>query len=65
MKVHFQIIKLSGNIDKDSVVTGDVIGLYGSQIKDDLFHVETVIYPELPHQPEKPLIGQDMYAFLH
>uniref|UniRef100_A0A915MLV7 DNA polymerase delta subunit OB-fold domain-containing protein n=1 Tax=Meloidogyne javanica TaxID=6303 RepID=A0A915MLV7_MELJA len=61
-----QLIKLIGNIDKHSLVTGDVIGVYGSQARmDDTFKVEMMILPEIPHQIPWPIIEKDCYiAFI-
>uniref|UniRef100_A0A914KVY8 DNA polymerase delta small subunit n=1 Tax=Meloidogyne incognita TaxID=6306 RepID=A0A914KVY8_MELIC len=61
-----QLIKLIGNIDKHSLVTGDVIGVYGSQARmDDTFKVEMMILPDLPPQIPLPIIEKDCYiAFI-
>ncbi|KAL7070372.1 hypothetical protein ACQ4LE_010277 [Meloidogyne hapla] len=61
-----QLIKLIGKIDKHSLVTGDVIGVFGSQDRmDDTFKVEMVIFPELPRQIPWPIIEKDCYiAFI-
>uniref|UniRef100_A0A1I8BG14 DNA polymerase II subunit 2 n=1 Tax=Meloidogyne hapla TaxID=6305 RepID=A0A1I8BG14_MELHA len=61
-----KLIKLIGKIDKHSLVTGDVIGVFGSQDSmDDTFKVEMVIFPYLPHQIPWPIIEKDFYiAFI-
>ena len=50
-------MRLRGDIDKDLFVTGDVLGLYGSQEKDDLFHVKKIVFPQLANQiPRSPIL---------
>jgi len=54
------LIKLIGNINKHSLVTGDVIGVYGNQARmDDTFKVEMMILPDLPPQMPWPIIEKD------
>uniref|UniRef100_A0A0K0DEP9 DNA_pol_E_B domain-containing protein n=1 Tax=Angiostrongylus cantonensis TaxID=6313 RepID=A0A0K0DEP9_ANGCA len=40
-----QIVKLEGNIKMDEVATGCTVGLYGSQVKSDVFNVERIVWP--------------------
>ncbi|CAJ0602454.1 unnamed protein product [Cylicocyclus nassatus] len=47
-----QIVKLEGNISMDEVATGCTAGLYGSQVKSDVFNVEKIIWPTpCPQRP--------------
>ncbi|KAK6747529.1 hypothetical protein RB195_000620 [Necator americanus] len=47
-----QIVKLEGNIAMDDVATGCTVGLYGSQVKSDVFNVEQIIWPTpCPQRP--------------
>jgi hypothetical protein len=51
------LIKLIGKIDKHLLVTGDIIGVFGSQDRmDDTFKVDMLIFPDLPHQIPWPII---------
>ncbi|KHJ89815.1 hypothetical protein OESDEN_10350 [Oesophagostomum dentatum] len=47
-----QIVKLQGNISMDEVATGCTVGLYGSQVKSDVFNVEQIIWPT--PRPQRP-----------
>ncbi|VDO28102.1 unnamed protein product [Heligmosomoides polygyrus] len=40
-----QIVKLEGSIQMDMVATGCTVGLYGSQVKSDVFNVEKLVWP--------------------
>ncbi|KAK6041968.1 hypothetical protein COOONC_20525 [Cooperia oncophora] len=60
-----QIVKLEGNISMDEVATGCTVGLYGSQVKSDVFEVEKVIWPTpCPQRPWPAEKSRGVIAFL-
>ncbi|WKY05977.1 hypothetical protein Q1695_006295 [Nippostrongylus brasiliensis] len=60
-----QIVKLEGNIPMDSVATGCTVGLYGSQVKSDVFNVEKVVWPTpCPQRPWPSKKTGGVVAFL-
>ncbi|KAK5965415.1 DNA polymerase delta small subunit [Trichostrongylus colubriformis] len=60
-----QIVKLEGNISMDEVATGCTVGLYGSQVKSDVFEVEKVIWPTpCPQRPWPTKRAGEVIAFL-
>ncbi|KAK6009169.1 hypothetical protein OSTOST_25935, partial [Ostertagia ostertagi] len=60
-----QIVKLEGNISMDEVATGCTAGLYGCQVKSDVFQVEKVIWPTpCPQRPWPTKKTGGVVAFL-
>ncbi|KAJ1352233.1 hypothetical protein KIN20_008443 [Parelaphostrongylus tenuis] len=60
-----QIVKLEGDIKLDGVATGCTVGLYGSQVKSDVFNVEKVIWPTpCPQNPWPTKKTGGIVAFL-
>lgn len=57
-----QIVRLAGSISLEDVATGCVMGLIGAQSKDDVFHVEKVIWPTMPMQIPYPKFNADKYV---
>uniref|UniRef100_F1L491 DNA polymerase delta small subunit n=1 Tax=Ascaris suum TaxID=6253 RepID=F1L491_ASCSU len=56
-----QIVHLTGAIDMDDVATGCVIGLRGTQLRDDIFRVDEIIWPKMAIQPPLPQLATDKY----
>uniref|UniRef100_A0A915AL58 DNA polymerase delta small subunit n=2 Tax=Parascaris TaxID=6254 RepID=A0A915AL58_PARUN len=56
-----QIVRLTGAIDMDDVATGCVIGLRGTQLKEDKFRVDEIIWPKMAIQPPLPQLATDKY----
>lgn len=54
-----QIVHLTGAIDMDDVATGCVIGLRGTQLRDDIFRVDEIIWPKMAIQPPLPQLATD------
>ena len=39
-----------------------IVGICGTQVKDNVFEVEQIIMPVLPPYPERPLLEEDVYV---
>uniref|UniRef100_A0A7I4YL61 DNA polymerase delta small subunit n=1 Tax=Haemonchus contortus TaxID=6289 RepID=A0A7I4YL61_HAECO len=60
-----QIVKLEGKISMDEVATGCTAGLYGTQVKSDVFEVEKVFWPTpCPQRPWPSNTKGGVIAFL-